>query len=52
MEKLPNTSQAEKWLDPDTFVVNDRLYRIEPDGTVKEIGKEDKNGHCGAKANR
>jgi hypothetical protein len=40
MEKLPDTSQAEKWLDPDTFVANGRLYRIEPDGAVKEIGKE------------
>jgi hypothetical protein len=42
MNKLPDTSQAEKWLDPDTFVVNGRLYRIEPDGTIKEVRDEDR----------
>jgi hypothetical protein len=52
MKKLPDTSQAEKWIDADTFVKNGHRYRIAPDGTVKEIGKEDKNDHCGAKANR
>jgi hypothetical protein len=39
MEKLPDTSQAEKWINPDTFVVKGRLYRILPDGTIKEIRK-------------
>jgi hypothetical protein len=45
MKKLPDTSQAEQWIDTDTFVVNGKLYRIEPDGTIKEIRKEDENDH-------
>jgi hypothetical protein len=45
MEKLPDTSQAEQWIDADTFVVKGKVYRILPDGTVKEIGKENQNDH-------
>jgi hypothetical protein len=52
MEKLPSPIEAEKWLDPDTFMVKGKIYRIEePDFTIKEIGKEDKNDHCRAKGN-
>jgi hypothetical protein len=46
MEKLPSPIEAEKWLDPDTFVVKEKIYRIEePDFTIKEIGKENENDH-------
>jgi len=38
MEKrLPDTSEAEKWLDADTFVVKGKIYRVELDGTVSEV---------------
>ncbi len=32
--KPPTTDEAEKWLDPDRFVVAGIVYRVEADGHV------------------
>ena len=37
---MPDTAEAEEWLDADTFVVKGKVYRVEPDGTVSEILNE------------
>jgi len=52
MEKrLPDTSEAEEWINPDTFVVNGKAYQVAPDGKVTEVEgkaeKEPKGGEAG-----
>jgi len=36
-KRLPDTSEAESWIDSDTFVVEGKAYHIDPDGTVSEV---------------
>lgn len=35
--KLPDTSQAEGWLDEETFIVDGKLYRFTPDMEVVPV---------------
>ena len=37
--KIPDTSQAEQWIDPDTFLFKQKLYRVKSDGTVVKVSK-------------
>jgi len=34
---IPDTSQAEKWVTPETFLFKKRLYRITPDCKVIRV---------------
>ena len=36
-KRLPDTAEAEEWLDADTFIVKGKKYHVGLDGTVSEI---------------
>ena len=37
---MPDTSEAEEWIDADTFVAKGKTYHVGLDGTVSEILNE------------
>jgi len=49
-EKMPEKTDAEKWLTDEIFVVKGKLYRILPDYTVELY--EDWGGRYGPERNR
>ena len=36
--KTPEASSAEKWIDPDTFIVKGKVYRVDIHGKVVYLG--------------
>jgi len=40
MTELPDSSQAEKWITPDTFRYRGKVYKILLNGKVVEINVE------------
>ncbi len=37
MERIPDTTEAEKWIDADTFEWEGELYKVMPDGTIERV---------------
>ncbi len=40
--KTPDTAQAEKWIDSETFLYKGNVYRVLPDNKVILVKKSDK----------
>ncbi len=40
--KIPDTTQAEKWIDDETFEFEGKIYRVLPDGKIILVKKSDK----------
>jgi len=40
--KLPDTSDAEKWLDEDTFVFESQIYKVKANGIIELLASNNK----------